>query len=99
MMGALAAIPLMTQIGSGDPSAGLSYLLPIVAAAVVGGASIFGGRGSFIGALLGSLLLTQISSVAGFLGMDSSWNNYLLGAVLIVAVAAYSASRAKVAAK
>ncbi|SLK16956.1 ATP-binding cassette domain-containing protein [Arthrobacter sp. P2b] len=99
LMGALAAIPLMTQIGSGDPSAGLSYLLPIVAAAVVGGASIFGGRGSFIGALLGSLLLTQISSVAGFLGMDSSWNNYLLGAVLIVAVAAYSASRAKVAAK
>jgi ribose transport system ATP-binding protein len=99
LMGALAAIPLMTQIGSGDPSAGLSYLLPIVAAAVVGGASIFGGRGSFIGALLGALLLTQISSVAGFLGLDSSWNNYLLGAVLVVAVAAYSASRAKVVAK
>jgi len=96
LLAALAAIPLMTQVGSGDPSAGLSYLLPTVAAVVVGGASIFGGRGSFLGAFLGALLLNQVISTAGFLNLDSSWNNYILGAVLIVAVAAYSMSRNKV---
>ena len=47
----LASLLLMAQIGSGDPSAGITYTLLGITAVVLGGASIFGGRGTFIGAL------------------------------------------------
>ena len=93
LLAGLAAIPLMTQVGSGDPTAGLNYLLTSVAAVAVGGASIFGGRGSFVGALLAAVLLGQVNSVTAFLQLDTAWNWYLTGAVLLVAVAAYSKSR------
>ncbi|QLQ11622.1 MAG: ATP-binding cassette domain-containing protein [Nocardioidaceae bacterium] len=99
LLAGLAAIPLMTQVGSGDPVAGLSYLLISVAAVAVGGASIFGGRGSFLGALLAAVLLGQVNSVTAFLDLDTAWNWYLTGAVLLLAVAAYSKSRDMAVAK
>ena len=58
----LAAIPMMTQVGSGDPTAGISYTLTSIAAGVVGGARLVGGRGSFIGCLLGAALIIQLTS-------------------------------------
>lgn len=93
LFGALAAIPLLAQVGSGDPSSGVNYTLSSVAAVVIGGASIFGGRGSFIGALLGALLIEQVSAVTSFLHLDEGWNSYVLGAMILIAVAAYSKSR------
>lgn len=93
LFAALAAIPLMAQVGSGDPSAGTSYTLISIAAIVIGGASLFGGRGSFIGALLGSLLIVQVNAVTTFLRLDQAWSAYLLGGIVILAVAVYSKSR------
>jgi ribose transport system ATP-binding protein len=93
LFGALAAIPLLAQVGSGDPSSGVSYTLSSIAAVVIGGASIFGGRGSFVGALLGALLIGQVSAVTTFLHLNQAWNSYLLGAMMLLAVAAYSKSR------
>jgi ribose transport system ATP-binding protein len=89
----LAAITMMSQVGVGDPKAGINYTLTSIAAAVIGGASLFGGRGSFIGCLLGAAFLTQINSVTSFLGLDQAWQNYLLGTLILVAVAFYSKSR------
>lgn len=89
----LAAITMMSQVGVGDPKAGINYTLTSIAATVIGGASLFGGRGSFIGCLLGAAFLTQINSVTSFLGLDQAWQNYLLGALILVAVAFYSKSR------
>jgi len=93
LFAALAAIPLLAQVGSGDPSSGVSYTLSSIAAVVIGGASIFGGRASFVGALLGALLIGQVSAVTTFLHLNEAWNSYLLGAMMLLAVAAYSKSR------
>jgi ribose transport system ATP-binding protein len=90
---ALAAIPLLAQIGSGDPAAGISYTLASIAAVVIGGASIFGGRGSFLGALLGALLICQVDAVTAFLHLTEAWTSVLLGAMMLAAVAAYSKCR------
>ncbi len=93
LLAAAAGIPLMSQVGSGDPSAGLTYMLGSIAAVAVGGASIFGGRGSFVGALLGALLLSQVNAVTAFLQLDTAWSWYILGGALLISVAAYSKSR------
>ncbi|MFJ3522708.1 ATP-binding cassette domain-containing protein [Pseudomonas sp. NPDC090203] len=93
LMAAVAAIPMMAQVGSGDASAGTSYTLASIAAVVIGGASLFGGRGSFLGALLGALLITQINVVTTFLDLSDAWQSYLLGAMILASVALYSKSR------
>lgn len=93
LLAAIAAITLMPQIGIGDPRSGLGYTLTSIAAAVIGGASLFGGRGSFLGALLGAVFITQINSVTAFLALDQAWQSYLLGGMIIAAVALYSKSR------
>ncbi|MEZ2311984.1 ATP-binding cassette domain-containing protein [Paraburkholderia sp. RCC_158] len=93
LLAAVAAVPMMAQVGSGDPSAGVDYTLGSVAAAVIGGASLFGGRGSFVGALLGALLITQLNVVTSFLDLSDSWQSYLLGGMILVAVSFYSKCR------
>jgi ribose transport system ATP-binding protein len=92
----LAGIMLIGQVGIGDPRAGISYTLASIAAAVIGGASLFGGRGSFVGGLLGAILIIQVNQVAAFLHLDSAWNSYLLGGMIVGSVAFYSFSRKKV---
>jgi ribose transport system ATP-binding protein len=92
-LAALGGITLMVQLGSGDPTAGTSYTLSSISAAVIGGASLLGARGSFLGALLGALLIQTAMSVTTFMGLDSAWQSFLLGGLTIIAVAGYSRSR------
>lgn len=99
LLAGVAAVPMMAQVGSGDPSAGINYTLASVAAVVIGGASLFGGRGSFIGALLGALLITQVNVVTSFLDLGDSWQSYLLGGMILASVALYSKSREMAVAK
>lgn len=93
---AFAAITMFAQVGIGDPRAGLSYTLGSIAAVVIGGASLFGGRGSFVGALLGAIFITQVNSVTVFLRLSQEWQQYLLGFLILASVALYSKSREKV---
>jgi ribose transport system ATP-binding protein len=86
----LAGLLLMAQVGSGDPSVGTSYTLPSITAVVLGGASVFGGRGSFVGALLGALMIQQLNTVTAFLHLNVAWQDYLLGGLTLVAVGFYS---------
>ena len=88
-----ASLLLMAQAGTGNPSIGDSYTLASIAAVVLGGASIFGGRGSFVGALAGAALIVQTNTVVQFLGLPSYWQQWLLAALTLVAVAFYSSSR------
>ncbi|SAL00212.1 L-arabinose transporter ATP-binding protein [Caballeronia calidae] len=99
LLAGVAAVPMMAQVGSGDPSAGINYTLASVAAVVIGGASLFGGRGSFVGALLGALLITQVNVVTSFLDLGDSWQSYLLGGMILASVALYSKSREMAVAK
>jgi ribose transport system ATP-binding protein len=90
MFAALASVMLAVQIGTGDASAGQAYTLQTVAAAVVGGASIFGGRGSFLGALLGALLLTEVINALPFLQLGNAWQFWVPGAVVLIAAGVFA---------
>jgi len=88
---AIGAIFLSAQIGIGDPTAGNSFTLTSIAAAVLGGASLFGGRGSFIGAVVGALFLNVIINVLPFLGWSASYGRIMVGVLTLVALAFYQA--------
>ena len=84
---------LMAQIGVGDPTAGVTYTLMSITAVVLGGASLFGGRGSLVGALLGAALIQQAFNVTTFLRLSQAWQYWLLGFLTIVAASIYSRLR------
>ena len=69
---AIGGFFLAAQVGIGDPRIGSSYTLTSIAAAVLGGASLFGGRGSFVGAVVGALFLNVVINVLPFLGWSAS---------------------------
>ena len=90
VLAALAAIMLTVQIGTGDATSGQAYTLQSVAAVVVGGASIFGGRGTFLGTLRGALLLTAVINALPFLQLGNAWQFWIPGAVVLVAAGIYA---------
>jgi ribose transport system ATP-binding protein len=95
----LAAIMLAVQIGTGDAQAGQQYTLQSIAAVAIGGASIYGGRGSMIGAVLGALLLTEVINALPFLELGEAWLYWLPGGIVLIGAAIYArASGAKIAA-
>jgi ribose transport system permease protein len=58
-----------------------------VAAVIIGGTPLSGGRGSIIGAVLGALIIQVIQSGILFLGIDAKWSIFVTGAVIVIAVA------------
>jgi ribose transport system ATP-binding protein len=94
MLSFLAAIPLMAQIGVGDPLAGTSYTLSSITAVVLGGASVFGGRGSFVGAFLGAVLTQAALNSIVFLDASDAWQYWIVGGLTLVAAGVYSKTRA-----
>jgi ribose transport system ATP-binding protein len=89
----LAGVMLMAQIGVGDPAQGVDYTLWSVTAVVLGGASLFGARGSFIGVLLGAFLIQQILNATVFLRLNQEWQFWLLGLLTLAAAGIYSQAR------
>jgi ribose transport system ATP-binding protein len=89
----LGAIMLMAQIGVGDPVQGIGYTLTSVTAVVLGGASLLGSRGSFIGALLGAALIQQILNATTFLDLSQPWQYFFQGLLILVAAGVYTQAR------
>jgi ribose transport system permease protein len=67
-----------------------SYVLPSVAAAVLGGTSILGGRGGFGGSIVGALILTVLTALLTILGFPEPSRQILFGAIIVVVAAAYT---------
>jgi ribose transport system ATP-binding protein len=88
-----ASLVLMTQAGIGYGSIGESYTLASFGAAFLGGAAVAGGRGSFVGAMAGAALITQINTVVQFAGLELFWQLWLLAGLTLFAVAFYAKSR------
>lgn len=87
--GALAGLSGLICLGyfaSAENNAGNGYELQVIAAAVIGGASLSGGRGSAIGAVLGAILVQLIDNGMVILDVDQSYNKIVMGAAIIVAV-------------
>jgi ribose transport system ATP-binding protein len=93
LFAAAGGVLLAAQVGVGDPTVGQNYTLQSISAVVLGGASIFGGRGSFLGALAAVLLIQEITATTGFLGLDTAWQYWLPGLLILAATALYSRSR------
>jgi ribose transport system ATP-binding protein len=89
----LGGLMLMAQIGVGDPTQGVTYTLASITAVVLGGASLFGGRGSFIGTLLGAALLQETINATTFLSLSQAWQYWFQGIFVLVAAVAYTMAR------
>jgi rhamnose transport system permease protein len=86
----LAGLLYAGQYGNVDATAGANFELTAIAAAVIGGVSLFGGSGSPLGAALGALLLTEIENILAVLKISIFAQQTLQGAAIVIAVAAYS---------
>ena len=76
----LGAIVLLAQLGVGDPAQGTGYTLTVITAVVLGGTSLLGGRGTFIGTLLGAGLSVQVLNATMFLSLNQTWQYIFQGA-------------------
>jgi ribose transport system ATP-binding protein len=91
----VGAVMLMAQIGVGDPAQGVGYTLTSITAVVLGGTSLLGGRGTFVGTLLGSILLVQVLNATSFLGLSQMWQYLFQGLLILVAAIVYSLARSR----
>jgi ribose transport system ATP-binding protein len=90
---ALGAVMLMVQIGVGDPAQGVNYTLASITAVVLGGTSLRGGRGTFIGTVMGAVLLTEVLNAVSFLGLSQTYQYLFQGALILAAALIYSTAR------
>jgi ribose transport system permease protein len=87
-LSAVAVVLIAAQIRSLDPLAGNQMELDAIAAVVIGGASLFGGRGSIIGTLFGVLIMVMIRNGMNLLGVSPFWQGTAIGTIIILAVLA-----------
>jgi ribose transport system permease protein len=89
MVGLLCAVSGVLSyafFASADPSLGNGLELQVIAAAIIGGTALSGGRGTILGALLGALIISVISGALTQFGVSINWADFVTGAVIIAAV-------------
>jgi fructose transport system permease protein len=89
----IAALLVLGRTTVGDPNAGQTDNLDSITAVVIGGTSLFGGRGSVIGTLIGALIVGIIRNGLTLIGVDALWQTFATGVIVIVAVAVDQATR------
>jgi len=85
-LAALSGILLASRMNSGQPNAGLMYELDVIAAVVVGGTSLFGGRGSIVGTFIGAMLIGVLRNGLNLMNVGSYVQMVVLGVVILLAV-------------
>ena len=79
LLAGLAAAIYLGYLGGADPNAGFGYELQVIAATVIGGASLMGGRGTAIGAVLGAIIIQLINNGMIVLGIDQNYTQIVMG--------------------
>ncbi len=87
MLGGLAGMLSLGYFGSADPNLGTGYELLAIAAAVIGGTPLRGGKATIVGAALGSILLGVVSSGLAYFNVPINWTTFATGGVILLAVA------------
>ena len=82
----VAGVIYMARFGSAQPTFGVGMELNVIAAAVIGGASLKGGSGTILGAILGTVLLSVVSSSLALLNVSIYWQDIIRGSILLSAV-------------
>jgi ribose transport system permease protein len=86
VMAGIVGILITSRLGQGNPNVGVTYEMYAIAAAVIGGTSLFGGVGTIIGALIGAGILTAVWNSLVLLQVSSYWHQVILGMIIVVAV-------------
>ena len=86
-LAAVAGLILTVRLDAADPKAGLGYELDSIAAVVIGGTSLSGGRGSILGTVLGCLIIGVLNNGLVLLEVSPFWQQVIKGAVILAAVA------------
>lgn len=84
----LASVVLASRLGAGVPNSGLQYELDVIAAVVVGGTSLTGGRGSVVSTLFGAIFIGVLNNGLNLAGVEPYTQKIVLGAVILIAVLA-----------
>jgi ribose/xylose/arabinose/galactoside ABC-type transport system permease subunit len=82
----IAGIYNFSELSQGDPTSGMGFELRVIAAVVIGGASLSGGRGSVLGALTGAALMATITSGCTQLGLPNPIQDVIVGLIIVAAV-------------
>jgi erythritol transport system permease protein len=83
---AIAGLILASTLTSASPTAGNTYELTAIAAVVIGGAALTGGRGNVRGTLLGAFVIGFLSDGLVIVGVSAYWQMVFMGAVIVIAV-------------
>lgn len=84
---ALGGLIMMTRIDSTQATIGTAMEIHVISAVIIGGTSLFGGRGTIYGALMGALLLSMMTNALVIAGVDYFWQLVAMGSVVLIAVA------------
>lgn len=86
LMASVAGIILTSRLNSAQPTAGQAFEMDAIAAVVLGGTSLSGGKGRLFGTLMGALIIGTINNGLNLLGVSSFYQQIVKGLVIIIAV-------------
>ncbi|HEX4999902.1 MAG TPA: ABC transporter permease [Terriglobia bacterium] len=92
-MAGLAGVVYLARLGSAEAGIGDPLLLPVIAAVLIGGTSLFGGSGSLCGTLIGALILTLVLNGMNLLTVNAHWHPLVYGGVVLIAAGLDAAAR------
>jgi ribose transport system permease protein len=82
----MAGVLISARLGSAQPATGVGYELQAIAAVVIGGTSLSGGKGSIVGTVIGALIISVLNNGLQIMSIPQEWQNVILGCVILVAV-------------
>jgi ribose transport system permease protein len=91
----IGGLIIASRLNSAQPALGLGYELEAIAAVVIGGTSLAGGRGTIIGTLIGALIMAVLTNGLRILSVAQEWQTIVTGAIIILAVYADMVRRRK----
>lgn len=92
----LAGVMISARLASAQPGTGLGYELQAIAAVVIGGTSLAGGKGSIVGTIIGALIISVLNNGLQIMSIPQEWQNVILGIVILIAVYADMARKRSV---
>jgi ribose transport system permease protein len=93
----LAGVMISARLGSAQPATGMGYELQAIAAVVIGGTSLSGGKGSIVGTVIGALIISVLNNGLQIMSIPQEWQNVILGCVILLAVYADRARKSTTA--
>ncbi len=82
----LAGVMISARLGSAQPAVGLGYELQAIAAVIIGGTSLAGGKGTIAGTVIGAVLISTLNNGLQLMSIPQQWQLVILGLVILLAV-------------